>query len=228
MFYSWDSVCLLETRFRASGKMKKKKHLSCKRMAHKEETPSPVADQKIWLNTLFVLEGGWGTLGAPSKTRFVTSLSFLSLFFLEKGTENPQKTRIFYPCRTPEIPGKEGKNAKKNKEFLAKKKKKKNKEFQKNKERKDRVAIFISGRSRFGSVWWRFVVPVRFRSLFRLLEERFQFPVPVRFVGHSSTLSFLSLFFFEFLVFFPFEEFLVFSSRAFFPSFPRVSGVRQG
>ena len=34
-----------------------------------------------------------------------------------------QKTRIFYPYRTPKIPGKGGKNAQKNKEFLAGQKK---------------------------------------------------------------------------------------------------------
>ena len=37
------------------------------------------------------------------------AVSFLSLFFFENGQENLQKTRIFYPCRTPKIPGKEGK-----------------------------------------------------------------------------------------------------------------------
>ena len=35
-----------------------------------------------------------------------------------------KKTRIFYPYRTPKIPGKEAKNAQKGKEFLAKKKRK--------------------------------------------------------------------------------------------------------
>ena len=57
------------------------------------------------------------------------------LVFLEKGKENHQKARIFYPYRTPKIPGfpgKEGKNAQKNKEILARRK---NKEIQKNKER---------------------------------------------------------------------------------------------
>ena len=61
------------------------------------------------------------------------TLSFLSLFFWKKARKTTKKTRIFYPNRTPEIPGKEGKNARKNKEFLAGEK---NKEFQKNKERK--------------------------------------------------------------------------------------------
>ena len=59
------------------------------------------------------------------------------LFFLEKREENQQKNKDFYPHRTPKIPGKIGKNAKKNKEFLAREK---NKEIPKNKERKDRVA----------------------------------------------------------------------------------------
>ena len=60
------------------------------------------------------------------------------LAFLEKGKENHQKNKDFYPYRTPEIPGKEGKNAQKNKEFLAEEK---SKEFQKSKERKDRVCL---------------------------------------------------------------------------------------
>ena len=70
----------------------------------------------------------------PHRMAQLKTLSFL--VFLEKGTEkSPQKKRIFYPYRTPKIPGKEGKNARKNKEFLARKE---NKEFQKSKERKDR------------------------------------------------------------------------------------------
>ena len=64
------------------------------------------------------------------------TLSFLSLFFFEKARKPTKKTRIFYPYRTPKIPGKEGKNAQKNKEILAGEK---NKKFQENKERKDRV-----------------------------------------------------------------------------------------
>ena len=54
-------------------------------------------------------------------------------FFLEKGKENHQKNKDSYQYRTPEIPGKEGKNSQKNKEFLAGE----NKAFKKkNKERK--------------------------------------------------------------------------------------------
>ena len=64
------------------------------------------------------------------------SLSFLSLFFWKKARKTTKKTRIFYPYRTPKIPGKEGKNVQKNKEILAGEK---NKEFEKNKERKDRA-----------------------------------------------------------------------------------------
>ena len=42
------------------------------------------------------------------------SLSFLSLFvFWKKPRKTTKKERILYPYRTPEIPGKEGKNAKK-------------------------------------------------------------------------------------------------------------------
>ena len=66
-------------------------------------------------------------------------LPFL-VFFLEKGRENHQKKRIFYPYRTPKNLGKEAKNGRKNKEILARRK---NKEFQKNKERKDRVSTSL-------------------------------------------------------------------------------------
>ena len=66
--------------------------------------------------------------------RVAVTLSFL--VFWKVARKTTKKARIFYPCRTPEISGKEGKNAQKNKEFLAGGK---NKEFQKNKERKDRV-----------------------------------------------------------------------------------------
>ena len=69
------------------------------------------------------------------------TLFFLSLFFWKRARKTTKKTRIFKTCRTPKIPGKEGKNARKNKEFLASEKKKKNKEFQKSKERKDRVIM---------------------------------------------------------------------------------------
>ena len=44
---------------------------------------------------------------------------YVPFSFPKKGRENHQKTRIFYPCRTPKIPGKEGKNAQENKEILA-------------------------------------------------------------------------------------------------------------
>ena len=63
------------------------------------------------------------------------SLSFLSLYFLEKGKENHQKTRICITTEPLKSLEKEGENAQKNKEFLAGGK---NKEFQKKKERKDR------------------------------------------------------------------------------------------
>ena len=76
--------------------------------------------------------------GPPPRTvRFppLSALSFLSLFFWKKARKTTKKTRIFYPHRTSKIPGKEGKNAQKNKEFP---RKGKNKEFHKNTERKDR------------------------------------------------------------------------------------------
>ena len=41
------------------------------------------------------------------------------LAFWENGKENAKKPRISYPYRTPKIPGKEGKNARKNKKSLA-------------------------------------------------------------------------------------------------------------
>ena len=78
-----------------------------------------------------------GQKGLTSAAISALTLSFLSLFFWKMARKTTQKTRIFYSYRTPKIPGKEGKNAQKNKEFLARGK---NKEFQKNKERKDRVA----------------------------------------------------------------------------------------
>ena len=43
----------------------------------------------------------------------VTNLSFLSLIFWQKARKTTKKTRIFYPRRTPKIPGKERKNAQK-------------------------------------------------------------------------------------------------------------------
>ena len=54
--------------------------------------------------------------GTPFRTLFGPSLSFLSLFFWDKGKENHEKPRIFYPYRTPKIPGKEGEKRSKNKE----------------------------------------------------------------------------------------------------------------
>ena len=46
--------------------------------------------------------------------------SFPCFFFLgKKVAKTTKQTRIFYPYRTPKIPGKEGKNAQKNKDFLA-------------------------------------------------------------------------------------------------------------
>ena len=78
-------------------------------------------------NTFLRLFGDFGPREAPIATS-VTTLSFLSLFFLEKGKENPpKKTRIFYSHRTAKIPGKEGKTLKKTRIPC----RGKNKEFQK-------------------------------------------------------------------------------------------------
>ena len=52
----------------------------------------------------------------------VTSLSFLSLFFLKKARKTTKKNKDFLSYRTPKIPGKERKIAEKNKEILAGKK----------------------------------------------------------------------------------------------------------
>ena len=68
------------------------------------------------------------------------SLSFLSLFFWKKAGKTTKKTGIFYPDRTPKIPGKEGKNDQKNKEFLARRK---NQEFQQ-KTRKGRTGLIFA------------------------------------------------------------------------------------
>ena len=87
------------------------------------------------------------TLAIPDFCRFLPmtrlrleNLHFPVLPFLafleKKARKTTQRTRIFYPYRTPKISGKEGKNAQKNKKFLAGEKRK---EFQKSKERKGRV-----------------------------------------------------------------------------------------
>ena len=75
---------------------------------------------------------------AASSVSFLalTTLSFLSLFFWKTARKTAKKTRIFYPHRTPKIPGKEGKRSKKTRK--SSQQKKKNKEFQK-KTRKGRT-----------------------------------------------------------------------------------------
>ena len=60
-------------------------------------------------------------------------------FFLEKGQENHQKTRIFSLPKPLQSLEKKGKNAQKTKEFLEREGKKKQGIPKKNKERKDRV-----------------------------------------------------------------------------------------
>ena len=67
-----------------------------------------------------------------------STLIFFSLLFWRTARKTTKKARIFYPCRTPKILGKEGKNAQKNKEFLGKKK---SKEIQKSKEKKIREGL---------------------------------------------------------------------------------------
>ena len=47
------------------------------------------------------------------ENRGFSSLSFLSLLFWKVARKTTEKTRIFYPCRTPKIPGKKAKNSKK-------------------------------------------------------------------------------------------------------------------
>ena len=66
----------------------------------------------------------------------------LFLAFLETARKTTKKARIFCPCRTPKILGKQGKKTQKSKEFLGKEKSKeipKSKEIQKSKEKKIRA-----------------------------------------------------------------------------------------
>ena len=71
------------------------------------------------------------------------------VFFWKMARKTTKKARIFYPCRTLKILGKERKNAQKCKEFLEKEK---SKEIQKSKEKKIRDGSDGSGfRFRFGS-----------------------------------------------------------------------------
>ena len=64
-----------------------------------------------------------------------------SVFFREKGKETRQKrTRIFYPCRTPKIPGKERENAPKKQGINSSQGKKKTRNFKKT--RKGRTGHF--------------------------------------------------------------------------------------
>ena len=60
------------------------------------------------------------------------------LAFLEKARKTTRKSKDFSLCRTPKIPGKEGKNAQKSKEIPCNEK---SKEIQKSKERKIREVI---------------------------------------------------------------------------------------
>ena len=65
----------------------------------------------------------------------------MDIGFPAERTHFSRQPRIFYPYRTPKIPGKEGKRSKKNKEILARRK---NKEIPKKKERKDRErSLFV-------------------------------------------------------------------------------------
>ena len=54
-------------------------------------------------------------LGVPKFWRFWKALGWHTtpLFFLEKARKPTQKTRIFYPYRTPRMSGKEGRNGQK-------------------------------------------------------------------------------------------------------------------
>ena len=72
------------------------------------------------------------------KHMFLATVSFFSLFFLENGKENHQKTKDFFiPAEPLKSLEKKGKTLKKQGNLCQTKKK--NKEFQENKERKDRV-----------------------------------------------------------------------------------------
>ena len=102
---------------------------------HCEDKGKPVWAEKHLLREL---PSGKVCLCLPWRKTFCHLPVLPFLVFLEKGRENHQKTRIFYPYRTPKIPGKEGKNAQKNKEFLARRK---NKEFKKT--RKGRTGLSL-------------------------------------------------------------------------------------
>ena len=67
------------------------------------------------------------------------SQDFLSLLFWETQGKPPKKARIFSLCRTPKIPGKEGRNAQKSKEIPCNEKSKEIPCNEKSKERKNRV-----------------------------------------------------------------------------------------
>ena len=60
------------------------------------------------------------------------------MLFWKTARKTTKKARIFYPCRTHKILGKEGQNAQKNKEFLEHQK---SKEIQNSKEKKIRVSF---------------------------------------------------------------------------------------
>ena len=72
----------------------------------------------------------------------VTTLSFL-FFFGKKARQTTKKPGILYPYRTPEIPGKEGRNGRKNKEFLAGEE---NKEFKKKEGKEGQGNLKVRGR----------------------------------------------------------------------------------
>ena len=69
-------------------------------------------------------------------TSLFKEVRVFKVFFGKLQGKPQKKNKDFYPCRTPKIPRKEGKNAQKNKEFLAGEEK--SKEFQK-KTRKGRT-----------------------------------------------------------------------------------------
>ena len=79
---------------------------------------------------------GAQTVRDKKKLTAIVALIFFSLLLWKKARKNTQKARIFSLLRTPKIPGKEGKNDQKSKEFLAQEK---SKEIQKSKEKKIRV-----------------------------------------------------------------------------------------
>ena len=122
----------------------------------------------------------------PLQKRFVPCPSFPCFFFWKRQGKPPKKQGFFIPTEPLKIPGKEGKNARKNKEFLAGEK---NKEFQKTRKGRTGRFFFVSVQSnrkgRFGSGFGSWKTVRRFRFRFRFLENSSAVPVPLSVSGKT-------------------------------------------